>query len=101
MPWVRPLKKKKKKKKKQKFSDLRKTVSKEQEDKTVWDKIFAKDIADEGPLFKIYKELILSKTTSFFLMGKDPKQTNHQRSYRDGKSTNEEMFNVCHWGNAN
>ena len=67
-----------------------------------WKKIFTKDMADKGQLFKIYKELLKStirKQITDFKRGKRPEQTLHQR-YTDGKKAYEKMFHTCHWGNA-
>ena len=51
-----------------------------------WEKKFAKNISDNGPLFKIYKELLqfhnMKMNNSIFKM--DKRTEPHQRRYTDG-----------------
>ena len=54
-----------------------------------WEKIFAKDVTNEGLVSKIYKQLMKFKTASkqklAQKMGRRPKQTFLQRRHADGQ----------------
>ena len=68
---------------------------------TDWEKIFASNAADEGLLFKIYRQLIplnikKNKTKQpYQKMGRRPKQTFLQRRHTDGHQAHEKMLNIA------
>ena len=82
------------------FCTAKETINKMRRQSTEWEKMFAKDMSNEGLISKIYKQLIQFNMKKKkpkqpgYIIGRRPKQTTFQRRHTDGQQAHEKMLNI-------
>ena len=82
------------------FCTAKETIRKQRQP-TEWEKVFAKEVTDNGLISKIYKQLMQlnfkKNKQPNQKMGRRPKQTFLERRHTDGQKAHEKMLNIINY----
>ena len=82
------------------FCTAKETIKKQRQP-TEWEKVFAKEVTDNGLISKIYKQLMQlnfkKNKQPNQKMGRRPKQTFLERRHTDGQKAHEKMLNIINY----
>ena len=83
------------------FCIAKETINKNKRQPSEWEKVFAKEVTDNGLISKIYKQLMQlnfkKNKQPNQKMGRRPKQTFLERRHTDGQKAHEKMLNIINY----